>query len=38
MTGFRWGNLKERGHVEDMRRWEGNIKVNLEVRIWESVE
>jgi hypothetical protein len=24
---FRWKDLKEKGHLEDMRRWEDNIKM-----------
>jgi hypothetical protein len=32
-TGFWWGNMKERDHVEDIRRrWEENIKTG-----WEDV-
>jgi hypothetical protein len=27
--GFWWGNLREGGHVEDMCRWENNIKIDL---------
>ena len=30
-TGFRWGNLRERVHLEDPRhRWEDNIKKDLQ--------
>ena len=29
-TGFWWGNLRERCNLEDMRRWEDNIKLDLE--------
>ena len=28
-TGFWWGNLRERDHFKDGRRWEDNIKMNL---------
>ena len=35
ITGFRWGHLEERDHLEDRRRWEGSIKTNLEVMVWE---
>jgi hypothetical protein len=35
-TGFWWGNLRERDHLEDPRlRWEDNIKMDLqEVELW----
>jgi hypothetical protein len=35
-TGFWWGNLRERDHLEDPRlRWEDNIKMDLqEVEFW----
>jgi hypothetical protein len=35
-TGFWWGNLEERDHLEDTRlRWEDNIKIDLqEVEFW----
>ena len=26
-TGFWWGNLRERAHLEDLNRWEDNIKM-----------
>ena len=30
-TGFWWGNLRERDHLEDPRcRWEDNIKMDLQ--------
>ena len=33
-TGFQWGNMKERDHVEGIRRrWEDNIKTG-----WEHVD
>jgi len=38
VTGFKWGHLKERDHLEDSRRWEGSIKMNLEVIVWERVD
>jgi len=28
-TEFWWGNLKERDHSEDMRRWEDNSKMDV---------
>jgi len=30
-TGFWWGKLRERDHLEDQARWEDNIKIDLEV-------
>jgi len=35
-TGFCWGYLRERDHMEDLRlRWEDNIKMDLrEVEFW----
>jgi hypothetical protein len=29
-TGFWWGHLRIRDHLEDRRRWEDNIKMNLQ--------
>jgi hypothetical protein len=33
-TGFLWGNLRERDHFEDRRRWEDNIKMDLQDVGW----
>jgi hypothetical protein len=38
ITVFRWGHLKEKDHLEDRIRWEGSIKMNLEVILWERVD
>jgi hypothetical protein len=29
-TGFWYGNLRERDHLEDKRRWEANVEVDLQ--------
>jgi len=29
-TGFWWENLSERDHLEDRRRWEDKIKLDLQ--------
>jgi hypothetical protein len=29
-TGFWWGDLREGDHLEDRRRWEDNIKMDLQ--------
>jgi len=29
-TRFRWGNLRERDHLRPRRRWEDNIKMDLQ--------
>ena len=29
-TVFWWGNLSERDHLEDRRRWEDSIKMDLQ--------
>jgi len=31
-----WGSLRERDHLEDMCKWEDNIKIDLKNR-WEGV-
>jgi hypothetical protein len=32
--GFWWGNVRERDHLEDMRRWEDTIKLDLKEVGW----
>jgi hypothetical protein len=37
-TGCFWGNLRERDHLEDSRRWEDNIKMDLQEMGWGSMD
>ena len=34
-TGFWWGNLRERDHVEAQALMEGNIKLDLQEIVWD---
>jgi len=34
IQGFGGGSLRERDHLEDRRRWEGNIKMDLQEVGW----
>jgi hypothetical protein len=37
ITGFRWGTPEgKRPLGRPRRRWEGSIKINLEVIVWEK--
>jgi hypothetical protein len=37
-TGFWWGNLKERGHVENLDVDGDNIKIDLQEVGWEGMD
>jgi hypothetical protein len=37
-TGFWWGDLRERDHLEHKRRWEDNIKMDLQEVGWGGME
>jgi hypothetical protein len=34
---FWWGNLRDRDHLEDRRRWEDNIEMDLQEIRWGGV-
>jgi hypothetical protein len=36
-TGFWWGGLRERDHL-DRHRWEGNIKMDLQDVGWKGMD
>ena len=39
LTGFWWGDLRERGHLGRPRpRWEDNIKMDLQTVEWGGME
>ena len=35
---FWWGNLRERDHLGDRRRWVNNIKMDLQEVGWEGID
>jgi hypothetical protein len=37
-TGFWWGDLRERDHLKDRRRWEDNNKMDLKEVEWGGTD
>jgi hypothetical protein len=37
-TAFQWVNLKERGNLDNLRRWKYDVKRDLKERGWEGMD